>query len=86
MIRRVKYRWKKNLDDATLAAQQDACMCRPNDNPYRPGTAEHAVYDHAYYTTLKHLEPEEMARGYCRIPKRRGAIRKQYLSHRHKKK
>lgn len=58
MIQRKKHRYKKPLNDATRAAQCDAVMGRPNDNPYRKGTLEHEVYEQTYRETLNHLRPD----------------------------
>jgi len=67
VIRRVKHFFKKNTEDPQRAGQADAVMRRPKDNPYREGTAEHALYEHFYDRAQRELEPEDMERGYTKL-------------------
>lgn len=51
MIRRKTYQFKKPLHNPIHAGRCDAVMGRPNDNPYRRGSAEHVAYEAAYEET-----------------------------------
>lgn len=83
MLRKIQYRWKKNVDNVIRAAQQDACMQRPKDNPYRRGTPEHALYERTYERTVESLAEDVTPRQYSKWPPRRGAIRRSFNGHRY---
>jgi hypothetical protein len=67
MISKVKYKFTKNLDNVIRAARCDAVMRRPNDNPYRPGTAEAALYNEYYAKTQGQLEADDIKTGKVKI-------------------
>lgn len=67
MIRKKRYKFKKNIDDAVQAARTDAVCRRPNDNPYVEGSAEHAIYEKFFDLAQKAMEKEDIERGYTKL-------------------
>jgi hypothetical protein len=55
VIRRRRFQFKKPLNDAQHAGRCDAVMGRPNDNPYRQGSSEHATYEESYEDALERI-------------------------------
>jgi len=59
MIRRVKFRHKKPLNEPNRAAWCDAVMGRARDNPYRKGSVEWREYEWEYEYALIVIGEEE---------------------------
>lgn len=78
MIRKVPYRFTKNLDDPWRAGLCDATATRPNDNPYREGSAEHAIYEKAYALGRKHMDADAAKAGRERMQWKSRKPRRQY--------
>lgn len=62
MIRRIQVRRKKSSREPDRNGIEDALILGEKDNPYRPGTVHHDIYDRAFDWTMREHAREKNRR------------------------